>query len=65
MDDSQGNAFELTPIAIRIPKAARMLGIGRSKFYQLMRSGDVRTIKVGRATLVVVQSLHDFVSRSG
>jgi excisionase family DNA binding protein len=40
-----------------------MLGLSRSKFYDLMAAGDIATIKVGRARLVIVQSLHDYVAR--
>ena len=49
-------------ITVRIPTALRMLGLSRSKFYQMMHDGEIETIKVGRATLVVVASLHHFVA---
>jgi len=49
-------------ITVRIPTALGMLGLSRSKFYQMMQSGEIETIKVGRATLVVVASLHEFVA---
>lgn len=50
-------------ITVRIPRAVEMLGIGRSKLYQFIQSGEIETIKVGRATLIPVDSLHEFVSR--
>lgn len=53
---------EAQPITVRIPTALRMLGLGRSKFYDLLKVGEIETIKVGRATLVVVASLHRFVA---
>jgi excisionase family DNA binding protein len=64
MTDQQHPSHGFVPLAVRIPRAAQMLGIGRSKFYQLIRSGDIGTIKVGRATVIAVQSLHDFIARS-
>lgn len=50
-------------LTVRIPTAMAMLGLSRSKFYDLMAAGDIATIKVGRARLVIVQSLHDYVAR--
>lgn len=50
-------------LTVRIPTAIAMLGLSRSKFYELMDGGEIATIKVGRARLVIVQSLHDYVAR--
>lgn len=49
------------PITVRVPAALRMLGLGRSKFYELLKQGEIETIKVGRTTLVLVSSLKGFV----
>jgi excisionase family DNA binding protein len=51
------------PITVRIPRAMEMLGIGRTKLYDLINEGEIDTIKVGSATLVVVTSLKAFVMR--
>jgi excisionase family DNA binding protein len=64
MNDHRPTGMDVAPLAVRIPHAAQMIGIGRSKFYQLIRSGDIATIKVGRATVVAVQSLHEFIARN-
>jgi excisionase family DNA binding protein len=48
-------------IGVSIQEAAKMLGISRPHFYPLVKEGKVRTIKIGRRTLVSVQSLRDFV----
>ncbi|MBV1691488.1 helix-turn-helix domain-containing protein [Novosphingobium sp. G106] len=50
-------------LTVRIPTAMAMLGLSRSKFYDLMDGGEVATIKVGRARLVILQSLQDYVAR--
>lgn len=57
-----GSAERLT---VRVPEAARMLSIGRSTLYQLIGSGDIATIKAGRATLVPLESIRRFVIKSG
>lgn len=40
------------PLAHRIPDACRRLGIGRSSLYELIKSGEIRTIKIGSRALV-------------
>lgn len=52
------------PLAVRIPDAVRMTGIGRSKLYQLIASGALETVKIGRCTLVPVDALKDLLARA-
>jgi hypothetical protein len=40
-----------------------MIGIGWTKFYELIGNGDVEVIKVGNATLIPTASLSAFVER--
>lgn len=49
------------PLAVRIREACRLTGIGRSKFYELIQSGDIETIKVGTITLIPMPSLERFL----
>jgi predicted DNA-binding transcriptional regulator AlpA len=50
-------------LTVRIGDATRMLGIGRSKLYELIAAGEVETIKLGTATLVLVASIHALIDR--
>lgn len=52
-----------TPLSVRIPEACRMTGIGRSKLYELIRAGEIETIKVGSSTLVTVAGLEAFLDK--
>ena len=52
------------PLAVRIPDAVRMTGIGRSKLYELIASGDLETIKIGRCTLVTVDALKALLAKA-
>ncbi len=38
-----------------------MTGLSKSKIYLLIASGDIEAAKVGRATVVFVESLRDFL----
>lgn len=51
------------PICVRVNDAARMIGVGRTKLYELISSGELETIKIGKATRVTTASLHRLVER--
>lgn len=38
-------------------------GLGRSKVFELIKSGDLRSVKIGRRRFVVAESVTDFVGR--
>jgi len=43
-------------------EAAQLLHIGRSKVYDLIRNGDLRSIKIGRLRRVPLDAVHDFAT---
>lgn len=55
------DALSVYPISVRIPVAVSMTGLSKSKIYQLIASGDIEAAKVGRATVVFVESLRSFL----
>lgn len=58
---SQGLPME--PFTVRISEAMRLTGLRRSKVYELIASGDIEVVKVGRCSLVVVASLRVLIER--
>jgi excisionase family DNA binding protein len=54
----------MEPIAVRISEAVRLTGIGRSKLYELIASGDIETVKIGSCTLIPMASLHGLIERA-
>ncbi|AYO80071.1 DNA-binding protein [Sphingobium yanoikuyae] len=54
---------DLSPITIRVATAVRISGISRSRIYELIQSGDVHIVKVGRLTLVRYDSLQRLLSQ--
>lgn len=54
----------MDPISIRISEVVRITGLSRSKVYMLIADGDIEAAKVGRATLVYVKSLREFLAAS-
>ena len=54
---------QIEPISVRIREACRLTGVGRSKLYELIASGEVETVKIGRITLVPMSSLRALIAR--
>lgn len=53
---------ELKPITVTVDTALRISGLGRTKLYQLIGSGEIKTVTVGRRRLVVYASLEDLAN---
>jgi excisionase family DNA binding protein len=51
------------PICVKVNDAARMIGIGRTKLYELIASGELEAIKLGKSTRIMTASLHQLVMR--
>jgi excisionase family DNA binding protein len=50
-------------LLVRPEDAARVLGVGRTKIYELIRSGALRSVRVGGLRRVPVAALNEFVTR--
>jgi excisionase family DNA binding protein len=46
-----------------VSQCCRMTTIGRTKFYELVASGQIPVRKIGKKTLVAAADLRDFVSQ--
>lgn len=49
---------------LSIDEAATMLGLGRSRVYQEIGAGRLKTIVVGRRRLVSAAALRDYIERA-
>ncbi len=49
-----------TSTLLTVPEAARYLGVGRKKIYQLIEYGEVKAVKLGRSTQIEKESLDRF-----
>lgn len=52
-----GNIKLVDRITCTIPEACKVTSLGRTKLYELIGSGELDTITIGRRRLVVVRSL--------
>jgi excisionase family DNA binding protein len=53
----------LGPISVGVDDAARLIGVARSMFYEMIASGEIQTFKLGRRRLVRVKTLEAFIKR--
>ena len=53
----------LTKLLLTPEEAAQVLGIGRTKVYELMLSNALESVKIGASRRIPVQSLSTFVDR--
>jgi excisionase family DNA binding protein len=56
---------EVVPVLYRVDEAAAALRLSRSSVYELIRSGQLRTVKQGRRRLVPVTALAEYVASLG
>lgn len=53
----QPEATVIEPLTVRISTAVQLTGISRSRICELIESGDLDIVKVGRSTLIPYRSL--------
>lgn len=69
-NDREGGMGMTSPSADPVPvtllltseEAARALRVGRSKVYELMRSGALRSVKIGGSRRISATTLAEFVA---
>jgi predicted DNA-binding transcriptional regulator AlpA len=57
----QPRASPSEPLVVSVDEGRRMAGIGRTKFYELINEGRVKTVTIGRRRLVFVASIREML----
>jgi excisionase family DNA binding protein len=52
----------MLPITITVKDAAAALGIGRTKLYELVRTGRLKLIKIDRRSVITTESIRDLLT---
>jgi excisionase family DNA binding protein len=47
---------------LSVSEAAKELGIGRTKTYELIASGRLRAVKLDRRTMILYRDIEDFLA---
>ena len=63
MHEQQSDRIGTNPvISYTINEACRVTGLGRTKIYGLILSGDLKLKKIGRRSLIPAESLHKLIN---
>jgi excisionase family DNA binding protein len=52
-----------TPLAHQIPEACRRIGVARTSIYELIKAGEIKSIKIGSRTLIPESELQRFITK--
>ncbi len=50
-------------LLLKVPEAAELVGLGRSKLYELMKAGEIPAIRIGRGVRIPANGLREWVAR--
>jgi excisionase family DNA binding protein len=55
-------ATVVVPLLLTALQAAEMLSVGRTAVYELIASGDLETVHIGRSMRIPADSVHAFIA---
>lgn len=61
--ENKYRSFDELPLTLRVEDLMPILGIGRNTAYELVRSGKIRCIRIGRQLRIPKDALQDYLSR--
>ncbi|WP_439943442.1 helix-turn-helix domain-containing protein [Streptomyces sp. BBFR115] len=50
-------------VALTVEEAARRLGIGRTKLYEYVSTGEIASVKIGSLRRIPAEAVNDFLTR--
>ena len=55
--------MESKPILVSVADAARMLSIGRTAAWELVRKQKIKSVKIGRTRRVPIEAIQEYIER--
>jgi excisionase family DNA binding protein len=55
--DTVSSRDKLAPLAVSVGEAARLAGVSRTMLYQALRSGALKSLKIGSRRLITIEAL--------
>ena len=62
MSESVYTSLEDLPLVLTVEEAARVLRIGRSLAYEMARTGQIRSVKMGHRVLIPRGAIEEFLN---
>ena len=60
---SDYRSFDDLPLTLRVEELMPILGIGRNTAYELIRSGRIRSVRIGRQIRIPREALLEFLRK--
>lgn len=60
---SNYHSFEELPLTLRVEDLMPILDIGRNTAYELVRSGKIRSIRIGRQLRIPKDAIQDYLAQ--
>lgn len=64
MLDQRCKTLEELPLLLTVPEVAAVLGVGRQKAYDLTRSGELRSMRIGKQIRVLRDELAEYLQKN-
>ena len=62
--ETRYNSFDDLPLTLRVEDLMPILGIGRNTAYELVRSGQIKSIRIGRQIRVPKDAVEHFLKQN-
>lgn len=62
--ENKYRSFDELPLTLRVEDLMPILGIGRNTAYELVRTKQIHSVKIGRQLRIPKQSLIDYLSHT-
>lgn len=61
--ENKYHSFDELPLTLRVEELMPILGIGRNTAYELVRSGQIRSVRIGRQLRIPKGALQEYLNR--
>ena len=61
--EAHGSIPKELPLVLRVEDLTQMLSIGRNTAYALVRSGEIRSIRIGKSYRIPKEAIEEYISK--
>ena len=61
--ENKCRSFDDLPLTLRVEDLMPILGIGRNTAYELVRSGQIRSIRIGRQLRIPKDAVQEYLTK--
>ena len=61
--ENKYRSFDELPLTLRVEDLMPILGIGRNTAYELVRSGQIRSIRIGRQLRIPKDAVQEYLTK--